>query len=658
MLTTRLPSAYGLWPLAGDEAPMKAPSAMTTALILNVDDNEAGLYAKTRVLRRAGHTVIEAGSGRETLEQMSVHRPDLVILDVHLPDVDGRDLCAQIKSRREFAGTLVLQTSATFVETQDRVAGLERGADMYLVEPVEPTELLAVVGALLRMLAAERSLRASERRYRTLAQGAPVGIFHTDAAGQWLYANERWRSMAGWQEGETGRSDWLSAVHPDDRQRIDALWRAAVKAGTHFGAEHRLLPPDASSLWVWTQALPERDDAGGLAGYVGSVTDITERKQGEVLLKEADRHKDEFLAMLAHELRNPLQPISNAVQLLGIRKADDALVGQAHAILGRQLSHLTRLVDDLLDVSRITRGQIRLQKQPVQLGEVIESALESVRPLIDARGHALRVSAPGEPPLLLHADFTRLVQVLLNLLSNAAKYTPEGGEISLEAAREGHEVVIRIRDNGSGIAPELLPRVFDLFTQASPSLDRGDGGLGIGLTLVRRLTELHGGTVEAFSRGVGAGTECVVRLPLLHGGSEPADSPREAQPGAAGEIRGQRILVVDDNRDAAESLKLLLRLCGHDASAAHDGPEALALARALRPSLVLLDIGLPGMDGYELARRLREEPLHKDARLVAMTGYGQMTDRERSSGAGFFAHLVKPVSLEALNALLARTASR
>jgi PAS domain S-box-containing protein len=627
------------------------PKAVLGTVILNVDDTDAALYAKSRVLRRAGYTVVEARTGQETLEKLRVHRPDLVILDVHLPDIDGRDICAVIKQDPDFTGTLVLQTSATFVETKDRIRALEYGADMYLVEPVEAAELLAVVAALLRLLETEKALRASERRYRTLATGAPVGIFHTDSRGEWVYANESWRRMAGWQAGTRPPLEWLSAVHPQDRERVASQWQAALRESREFSSEHRLQRPDGTCAYVFVQAQPEINEAGTLVSYVGSVTEITERKRSEEALREADRRKDEFLAMLAHELRNPLQPMSNALQLMRSRRTQDEVMASAREIMERQLLHLARLVDDLLDVSRITRGHIGIRKQPVEVRKVIEDALESVQALVEERRHQLSVELPREPLQVL-GDLTRLTQVLLNLLNNAAKYTPEGGRIALSARREGEQVAIRLRDNGPGIAPDLLPRIFDLFTQGVRPLDRNDGGLGIGLTLARRLAALHGGTLGASSAGPGTGSEFVLRLPLHE--SAPGRAPHEPR-GPRNAAPSERILVVDDNPDAADSLKSLLELVGHEACAAYEGPGAIELARSFRPSLVLLDIGLPGMDGYEVAERLRRELADGAPRIVAMTGYGHDADRERSHRAGFAAHLVKPVSLDALQDLLAET---
>jgi signal transduction histidine kinase/ActR/RegA family two-component response regulator len=368
-------------------------------------------------------------------------------------------------------------------------------------------------------------------------------------------------------------------------------------------------------------------------------------------LKEADRRKNEFLAILAHELRNPLAPIRNAVEVLGLQNPPDPAVQWPREIIERQVHHLNRMVDDLLDVSRITQSKFNLHKEPVQVTSVIARAIETSQPLIEARKHRVSIEAPTDP-LWVEGDKVRLAQVVANLLNNAAKYMAEGGQIWLSAEREAGEAVLRVRDTGIGIPADLLPRVFDAFTQEERSPDRAQGGLGIGLALVRSLVELHGGRVEARSAGRGQGSEFVVRLPALAEGPPMAASPVKSN--GDSKVPRRRILIVDDNIDSAETLGLLLRLGGHQVKTAYSGPSALAAAQLERPEIVMLDIGMPGMDGLEVARRLREEIGLKDVLLVAMTGYGQDEDRRRTEGAGFNTHLVKPVDPERLNAIFAR----
>ena len=386
--------------------------------------------------------------------------------------------------------------------------------------------------------------------------------------------------------------------------------------------------------------------------------DITERTELQRRLKEQSdtlvdlhRRKDEFLAMLSHELRNPLAPISNAVHLLRLQAREDPLQLQARTMIERQLGQMTRLVDDLMEVSRITTGRVHLRQDRVAVAGIVERAVETASPILEQRRHELTVSVP-EGPIWLFGDAGRLEQVVVNLLTNAAKYTEEGGRVWLTASQEGDEAVIRVRDTGVGIAPELLPRVFDLFTQAERSLDRAQGGLGIGLALVQRLVEMHRGKVEAFS-AMGQGSEFVVRLPIL---GTPIPLPPIVQASAPTAGGALRILVVDDNVDSAESLAMLLQTVGHEVQTAHDGPTGLTAALGFRPDAVLLDIGLPKMDGYEVARKIRLAPRLAATPLIALTGYGQESDRQRSREAGFDHHLVKPVDFEKLLRILATVA--
>jgi CheY-like chemotaxis protein/nitrogen-specific signal transduction histidine kinase len=401
----------------------------------------------------------------------------------------------------------------------------------------------------------------------------------------------------------------------------------------------------------------DRDEAGRAVRIVGCTQDVTELRQAERSLREADRRKDEFLAMLAHELRNPLAPIRSAVAIM--RRASpgsDEIVAKARDTLDRQVAHMVRLIDDLLDVGRITAGKLTLRKEVASLRGVFDTALESARPLLDAGGHALSVSLP-EPPPQLHCDPDRLSQVVGNLLTNAAKYTPAGGRIELRADMVDGEILIRVRDNGIGIAPGSIPSVFDMFSQVGrrPGDDR-HAGLGVGLPLARALTGLHGGTIEASSAGPGQGTEMLVRLPINrdHVMSEPKPKPAGSRsPGSA----PRRVLVVDDNEDAADSLAALLQLSGHEVVVAYDGHQALKAADEFRPEVVLLDVSMPRMDGHEAARRLRATEWGKSIYIVALSGFGQDQDRARSLAAGCNAHLIKPVAPTDLDDVLAGAAS-
>ncbi|HEX9942621.1 MAG TPA: ATP-binding protein [Thermoanaerobaculia bacterium] len=402
-----------------------------------------------------------------------------------------------------------------------------------------------------------------------------------------------------------------------------------------------------------------RDEQGVLRGFAKVMRDQTRRKQLEEelhnraeALARADQEKDEFLATLAHELRNPLAPISYALHILNQDPKDPSVQRHARSIVDRQVRRLTRLVDDLLDISRITTGKVELRPERVPLRQVVEHAIETVRPIFLARGHELSLSLPPEE-VWLEVDAARLEQVLANLLHNAAKFTPDGGRIWITAERQGQEVAVRVRDTGVGMPPDVLPRVFDLFTQGNRALDRAHDGLGIGLTLARKLVELHGGTLKAYSEGVGRGSEFVVTLSVAVAGLAASPEPAAAEIPA----RCLRVLIVEDNDDTAEMLGALLEMAGHQVEIAHSGPAALDAAAARRPDAILLDIGLPGLDGYQVAQRLREDPALAGVALIATSGYGQEDDKRRSKEAGFDHHLVKPVDLRRLREILAGVAN-
>jgi PAS domain S-box-containing protein len=395
---------------------------------------------------------------------------------------------------------------------------------------------------------------------------------------------------------------------------------------------------------------PLRDASGTVVGASKIARDISERKRAEQALEDANRYKDEFLAMLAHELRNPLAPVSNALQLMRVVDPASTQATHARAIMERQLAHLVRLVDDLMEVSRITRGKIELRREELLLSSVMLSAVETARPALEAARHNLRIDMPAEA-IEIEGDFVRLAQVIANLLGNAAKYTDEGGEISLEAERRGGEAVIRVRDNGIGIEPEMLPRIFDMFAQVPASQRRSQGGLGIGLALARALVEMHGGHIEAKSAGRGRGSEFTVRLPARV--SRAAAAKPASGTASPHSPSRRRVLIVDDNVDAAETLQMVVATMGHEAHTVHDGRAALDAARRNRPDIVLLDISMPGMDGFSVARTMRAQPDLRDVRVVALTGFGQREDRRRTREAGFDDHLVKPVSPEDLRRLLA-----
>jgi PAS domain S-box-containing protein len=506
---------------------------------------------------------------------------------------------------------------------------------------------------------AERALRESEERFRLLVEGTlDYAIFMLDPRGNVVSWNTGAERIKGYKAEEiVGKH--FSTFYP--KEAVDKGWpEAELKTAAVEGRFEDLswrVRKDDSQFWANVVITALRDEAGNLRGFSKITRDITERHQLEraklqaEVMADLNRRKDEFLAMLSHELRNPLAAILNALHLLRLQKYEDPVQQRARGMIERQVEQLTRLVDDLLEVSRITSGRVRLRQEYLDLRGIVDRAVEVVRPLIAQRQHELSVALPPEP-VWLFADPTRAEQVVVNLLSNAAKYTDERGRVWLTVRREGDEAVLRVRDSGLGIAPDLLPCIFDLFTQADRSLDRAQGGLGVGLSVVQRVVEMHGGRVEASSAGLGRGSEFTVRLPVAPPptGQPPAGSAKTAEPAA----RGLRVLVVDDNVDTADSAAMLLRQSGRDVRVAYSGKAALETALAFQPDVVLLDLGLPEIDGYEVARRLRQNPVHNNVELIAVSGYGQEADRQRSKEAGFDEHVVKPVDPGKLQELLTR----
>ncbi len=500
---------------------------------------------------------------------------------------------------------------------------------------------------------AEAALRESEEKLRLMADTIPQLAWMARPDGHIFWYNRRWYEYTGTTPEQMEGWGWQSVHDPDVLPKVLERWKGSIASGEPFDMVFPLRGVDRQFHPFLTRVNPLRDENGRILYWFGTNTDISDIKRMEEALRDADRRKDEFLATLAHELRNPLAPIRNSLQILKMPRVDAAMVQKTRDMMERQVHHLVRLVDDLLDVSRVMRGKIELRKETVELATVVARAVETAQPLIEVQGHRLELSLPSES-LLLDADPVRLAQVVGNLLTNAAKYTEANGHIRLTAQRDGDQAVLRVRDNGIGVAPDMLPHVFELFVQVDPASTKAQGGLGIGLTLVKNLVEMHGGTVEARSDGTDKGSEFVVRLPLM------VDKPRQPNERECREPQqeparssGHRLLVVDDNQDAAVSLAMLLRLQGHEVRVAHNGPAALEMARGYAPDVVFLDIGMPGMDGYEVARRMREQPGLENVVLAALTGWGQQQDRRRTAEAGFNHHFVKPPEPKEVESVLA-----
>ena len=499
---------------------------------------------------------------------------------------------------------------------------------------------------------AEEALRETEARFRILSECMPQKVWTSLPDGQLNYLNHMLLEYAGLPAEQLKGWGWTNLVHPDDlRNQIDT-WKQSLSSGDMFEIEHRILKHNGEYRWHLARALPLYQPDTQISMWIGTNTDIHDQKQAEEELREDHRRKDKFLALLAHELRNPLAPLSNAVQILGSSPSDSqtqlALIG----IMQRQVRQLTRLIDDLLDLSRITTGRMRLQRDRILAESVVTAAVEAIQPLITERQQQLIVTVPKEE-LWLDADAARLSQILTNLLHNAAKYTPPQGRLNLTLERAEDDVLFKVSDNGAGISSEMLTKIFDLFMQIDWTLDQANGGLGIGLTLVRTLVELHGGSVKAASDGLGQGSEFTVRLPA-------ADAPASATMAAVEHTAKNesipvpvlRVLVVDDVQASAKTLALMLRTIGQNVEVAFDGASAISRVKETEFDLVFLDIAMPGMDGLEVARQIRSMPEGHELTLVALTGFGQEEDRQRSLQAGFDNHITKPTSLDILKTIV------
>ncbi|MGZ5227242.1 MAG: response regulator, partial [Burkholderiales bacterium] len=566
--------------------------------ILLVDDQPARLMSYDAILGVLGQNLIQARSGTEALQRLMDIDVAAILLDVNMPGMDGFETAAMIHQHPRFEKIPIIFVTAVHVTDLDQLKGYQLGAVDYVYVPVVPEILRGKVEVLVQLYRQRREL---ERLNRQLGE-----------------ANE-----------DLARAN--AALQAEKARELEALNVTLAQANSELAHANRTLQGE-----------------------------VAERERAQEALEAADRRKDDFLAMLSHELRNPLAAIQGAIELMQLKKLDDTQLVWARDVLARQNRHLSRLIDDLLDVSRITRGKLTLHTEPVELREVMEHALETVRPLMESRRHQLTVSI-SNVPLHVRGDAVRLSQVMCNLLTNAAKYTDEGGKVELTLASEAgtgsgnDQAIVRVQDNGRGIPNEVLSRLFEPSTHEERLNSGEHGGLGIGLIVVRGLVQMHGGSVEARSEGAGRGSMFTVRLPLLSAEEfkmtvAPTRDAMAAEPAAASSLR---ILVVDDNQDSACSMTLLLELQGHEVQVAHAGQVALRMAQESTPDVILLDIGMPGMNGYEVARQLRAQAAFADTLLVAVTGYGRASDVKQTESAGFDHHLVKPIDYEKLQSLLA-----
>ncbi|MBC7940974.1 MAG: response regulator [Chitinophagaceae bacterium] len=515
-------------------------------------------------------------------------------------------------------------------------------------------EIGALTDAFNRMLEEidrqTKALVESEGRFRSIADSAPVLIWLNDESGA-AFVNRAYLDFVGVSaQVDVQGYDWAQYVHPEDRAAYLDAWLRCAKEGTVLDEAFRFRRHDGIYRWMRSVAVPRVTAEGRRVGYTGCTFDVHDERVLAEALQDADRRKDEFLATLAHELRNPLAPISNAVKLMAL---DGSAIRrpQLREMLERQVRHMVRLVDDLMEVSRMSRGTIELRRERLDLAPLIRNAIETSKPLIEVARHRLDLVMSSEP-LSIEGDAVRLVQVFANLLNNAAKYTDDGGRIEVKAWREVGNAMVSVSDNGIGLAPDQLPRLFEMFSQFAGGKERAQGGLGIGLSLVKRLVQMHGGTIRAESEGLGRGSRFTVCLPLA--AEVQSDAPPAASASAPQDRGMQRVLVVDDNRDAADSLALMLGILGAQVEVAHDGGAALETFERFAPEVMLLDLGMPGMNGFEVARRLRERTNGRAVTLVALTGWGQAGDREQTRAAGFDHHWLKPVDVAALRTLLER----
>jgi PAS domain S-box-containing protein len=543
-------------------------------------------------------------------------------------------------------------TEFRIVQPDGSLRWVARRGKMHFDAAGRPVLMAGVLIDVTAQKLAEHALGKSERLYRAIGESIDYGVWVCDAEGRNTYASEPFLRLLGLTQEQCSIHGWLQLLHPSDLEATMAAWRECVRTGGVWYREHRFRGADGQYHAVLAKGVPIHDDNGKLSGWAGINLDISRLKHTEDALREADRRKDEFLATLAHELRNPLAPIRNAAKLLEAPGADDRQRQWGRDVIARQVQRMALLLDDLLDVSRITSGRLVLRKEPVDLASLVASAVETARPLIDSKQHVMEIVLPPEP-IELEVDPLRLSQALSNLLTNAAKYTDPAGHIRLVVSLNAGDLSMSVSDSGIGVSAEAIPKLFEMFSQVDSPVDRAEGGLGIGLALVKGLITLHGGSVEAASDGPGHGSTFTIRLPRAG-----VSSPKRRLYSAVASPRpvsGPRckVLVADDNADAAHTLALILKMSGYDVQLAISGTEALAVAQREQPDAMFLDIGMPDMSGYEVAASVRREPWGEHALLVAVTGWGQPNDKEQSKAAGFNHHLTKPVDLDHVEQLLA-----
>jgi PAS domain S-box-containing protein len=652
------------------KAPPKAPR------ILNVDDNEIGRYTKSRILKQAGFEVIEAGNGADALRAVKDERPQLVLLDIQLPDMSGFEIARRIKGEPMTARLPVLHITATGNTEECEIGSQQSGADIFLAQPVEPQELITVVRTLLRLHTIEIGLAESEERMRLATEGAGIATWDIDLRDGSAHWSRQFYALLGCKadDAPTVRT-WLDLVHPEDRPAVTAAMDDSRRSGKLFSQEHRILRrSDGAERWLGPYGKVHADGSGQATRFMGVVVDITSRKREEMwrdqLLKleqrartEAEnvaRLKDEFLATLSHELRSPMSAILGWLHLMRTGRLTEEQYAKAIETIERNAHLQNQLINDLLDVSRVIAGKLDLVREAGRIEEVIEASVTSMRVAAQAKEIEIVMELAETPPL--HYDSARLQQVFGNLLSNAVKFTPVGGRIEVSSRRDGEMYEIDVADSGEGIAPDLLPHLFERFRQADGSTTRKHGGLGLGLAIVRHIVELHGGSVSALSDGEGKGATFRVKLPISTHAVVSAKAfvkpygvgaAAEAAPGASSKLKGVRVLVTDDEASARGLMSEVLVSEGADVMTASSAKEAVAICSRWSPAVLVLDIGMPDEDGYALLERLRSDASGSRAPAIAVTGYARDEDRSRALKAGFEAHISKPFDVDAVVKLIA-----
>jgi len=642
--------------------------------VLNVDDNEPALYAKTRILRRAGFQVLEAPDGATALRLVAQAMPQLVLLDVQLPDVSGLEVCRRIKSDPATRRIPVLHISATHVSETDQQVGMESGAEIYLVEPLAPEELITVVRTLLRLRQTEVGLAASEERLRLATESAGFGTCDIDLrTGNAVFSAAMFDILGlPVAPGLANMSGWIDRIHPDDLRATIAAFEAARDANTHFRHEHRIVRAgDGDERWLAPTGLFHPDEAGRRTRFIGVMLDVTERRRADVernallaresaartAAEDAARIKDQFLATLSHELRTPMSAVLGWLHLLKSGRLSSAQKAQALETIERNARLQNQLINDLLDVSRIITGRLRLERDHVYPSVVVDAAIEGVRPQADARAIRIRANLPSTP-VTVFGDPMRLQQVVSNLLVNAIKFSHDGAAIEVSMRLRDGTIEIEIADEGEGIAADMLPLIFERFRQADGSITRRHGGMGLGLAIARHILDLHGGTIAARSDGRGRGATFTMTLPAEFErvqSSDDAGNEGDAHP--ENRLAGLHVLAVDDDANALSMLASMLELGGARVTTEQTASAALATFAANADiAIVLSDIGMPVQDGYELATRLRREHAARmtTTRAIAVSGYARDEDHARALRAGFDAHIAKPFGMNALFDLIVR----